>query len=89
MCKVIELRCGEQLTLDKKKSLWRITHVDDRWLPLLGWPPGMERCGRRRETLGAEQVFLLATVWKNLLTSSCGLDMGPTKTRDPLPPCHR
>lgn len=29
MCKVIELRCGERLSRDKKKSLSRITHVDE------------------------------------------------------------
>src|SRR5688572_6500764 len=65
MCKVIELRCGDLLTSDKKKSLSRITHVDES-LAAFAWMAtrGLKDGGRRRETLGAEQVFLLATVWK-------------------------
>jgi glycosyltransferase involved in cell wall biosynthesis len=77
MCKVIELRCGEQLTRDKKKSLWRITHVDESlaafaWMAARGWKDG----GRRRETLGAEQVFLLATVWKKFTDLKLWLGYG-------------
>ena len=65
MCKVIELRCGDLLTSDKKKSLRRLTHVDES-LAAFAWMAtrGLKDGGRRRETLGAEQVFLLATVWK-------------------------
>jgi glycosyltransferase involved in cell wall biosynthesis len=90
MCKVIQLRCGEQLTSDKKKSLWRITHVDESpaafvWMAARGWKDG----GRRRETLGAEQVFLLATIWKKFTDFKLWLGYGTnedTRTIAAVPP---
>jgi glycosyltransferase involved in cell wall biosynthesis len=77
MCKVIELRCGEHLTRDKKKSLSRITHVDESasafaWMATRGLKDG----GWRRETLGAEQVFLLATIWKKFTDFKLWLGYG-------------
>ncbi len=80
MCKVIELRCGEQLTSDKKKSLSRITHVDES-LTAFAWMAtrGLKDGGRRRETLGAEQVFLLATVWKKFTDFKLWLGYGTSE----------
>jgi glycosyltransferase involved in cell wall biosynthesis len=83
MCKVLELRCGEQLTSDKKKSIFRITHVDES-LTAFAWMAtrGLKDGGRRRETLGAEQVFLLATVWKKFTDFKLWLGYGvPEDTR--------
>jgi glycosyltransferase involved in cell wall biosynthesis len=77
LCKVIELRCGEHLTRDKKKSLWRITHVDES-LTAFAWMAtrGLKDGGWRRETLGAEQVFLLATIWKKFTDFKLWLGYG-------------
>ena len=65
LCKVLELRCAAELTPSKKRSLRLIGDVDDSLLAF-GWMAtrGLKDGGRRRETLGAEKVFMLATVWK-------------------------
>jgi glycosyltransferase involved in cell wall biosynthesis len=65
MCKVLELRCNKQLTRSKRRGLALITEVDESVLAF-GWMAtrGLKDGGQRRETLGAERVFLLATVWK-------------------------
>ncbi len=65
MCKVLELRCEQHLTKAKRRALSLITHVDESLLAF-AWMAtrGLKDGGRRRETLGAERVFLLATIWK-------------------------
>lgn len=65
MCRVLDLRCGRQLSASKRKTLWRITHVDETFSDFLWLATRRLRRGRAaRETVGAEKVFLAGAFWK-------------------------
>jgi len=65
MCRVLDLRCGRQLSRSQRKSMWRIMHVDETFSDFLWLATRRLRRGRAgRETVGAEKVFLAGAFWK-------------------------
>ena len=65
MCSVLRLRCDRELTGRQRKSLWRLTHVDESFSAFLWLATRRLRRGRlARETLGAERFFLAGVFWK-------------------------
>lgn len=68
IAQVIEMRCEERLTEEKRKILQRIAHLDDSllsqtWLTLRS----LKNLGRTSETIGAENSLLRGLIWKKYM----------------------
>ncbi|MEW6208607.1 MAG: glycosyltransferase, partial [Acidobacteriota bacterium] len=82
LARVIELRCGERLSEEKKKILRRIARLDDSlasetWLTLRSF----RNWGRTSETLGAENSLLRAIVWRRYASFRSWLPVGRFASR--------
>lgn len=82
LVRVIELRCGERLSKEKKKILRRIFRLDDSlvaetWLAVRS----LKNWGRTSETLGAENSLLRALAWRKYASFRSWLPVGGFTSR--------
>ena len=85
---VLELRCGDRMSLRKRRALDRFMRADRSVLPIPGlFARGARELVRRRpETLGAEWMLGYAFTWRRLLGATARDRPQQTARLDALPP---